>query len=307
MQLDMNLLAALDVLLEEGSVTGAADRLHLSQPAMSRTLARIRRSTGDQILVRSGRTMVPTPYALNVRDQVHQLAEQVRAVLTPHHDLELDRLATTFTYRCHDAITSALAPRLIRRVSAEAPGVRIRFLAESSTDMDGLRTGRTDIEIGSSAGTTADMESQTVTASRFVVVMRNGHPLAGMPMTAEQYAAATHINVSRRGRFADPVDDALDELGLARTVIATAPTSTAALRIVQTTDSLTAVPERICQQDIDALGLATAPLPLSIPALPLTISWHTRNSGDPAHRWLRETTVSELTGIGTTTTGTASS
>ncbi|WP_419702937.1 LysR family transcriptional regulator [Promicromonospora sp. NFX87] len=290
----MNLLAALDVLLDEGSVSGAAERLHLSQPAMSRTLARIRKSTGDQILVRSGRTMMPTPYALAVRDQVHQLAEQVRAVLTPRHELELDRLATTFTYRCHDAITNALAPRLIRRVIAEAPRVRIRFLGESSTDADGLRTGRTDIEIGSSAGVTTDVASQTIAAGRIVVAMRSDHPLARRPLAAAEYAAATHVNVSRRGRFADPVDDALHELGLARTVIATAPSSTAALRIVHTTDSLTTVPEGICQQDIDALDLITTPLPLTIPELPLTMSWHTRNDGDPAHRWLRDTTVSEL-------------
>ncbi len=294
MQLDMNLLAALDVLLDEGSVGGAADRLGLSQPAMSRTLARIRQSTGDQILVRSGRAMVPTPYAVAVRDQVHQLVGQVRAVLTPRRDLRLDQLSATFTFQCHDAITTALAPRLVRRVGTAAPRVRIRFLAESSTDADGLRTGRTDIEIGSAAGTTTDVECQTITSARFVVAMRGGHPLAGKPLTAVGYAAASHVNVSRRGRFSDPVDEALGELGLERVVVATAPTSAAALRIVQSTDSVTAVPGGVCRPDIDALGLVTAPLPLAIPGLPLVMSWHTRNAGDPAHRWLRDTAAAEL-------------
>ncbi|MEU4385470.1 LysR substrate-binding domain-containing protein [Promicromonospora sp. NPDC023805] len=172
--------------------------------------------------------------------------------------------------------------------------VRIRFLAETSTDTEGLRTGRTDIEIGSTAGTTADVESRTIATSSFVVAMRSDHPLAGEPVTAAAYAAATHVNVSRRGRLADPVDDALRELNLVRTVRATAPTSTAALRIVHTTGCVTTVPEWFCQQDIDALGLTTAPLPLAIPELSLTVSWHARNSGDAAHSWMRDTTVAEL-------------
>src|SRR3954471_24657706 len=111
--LDLNLLTALDALLEEGSVMGAADRLHLSSPAISRTLGRLRKLTGDDILVRTGRTMTPTPHALAVRAQVSDLVRQPQAVLAPSRELDLAALDRTFTLQCHDALASALAPRLL--------------------------------------------------------------------------------------------------------------------------------------------------------------------------------------------------
>jgi DNA-binding transcriptional LysR family regulator len=297
-QLDLNLLAALDVLLQEGSVGGAADRLHVSQPAMSRTLSRLRKATGDEILVRSGRTMVPTPYALAVRDQVHQLTEQVRAVLAPEREVRLEELERTFTLRCHDAITATLSPGLIRRVRVEAPGVRLRFLGETNTQESGLREGTTDLEIGSAPGITADIESRTISTGGFVVALRAGHPLAQGPLTVRRYASAEHVTISRRGRLADPVDEALAELGLTRHVVASVSTSSAALRIVRETDCLTSVPEGVGRADLDLLGLLARPHPLELPGLPMVMNWHSRNRGDPAHRWLRTAVREELRALG---------
>src|SRR5215217_6449478 len=136
MQLDLNLLTVLDALLEEGSVLGAADRLRLSSPAVSRSLGRIRRLTGDDILVRTGRTMTPTPYALAVREQVGDLLRHARDVLAPSRQLDLAGLDRVFTLQCHDALATALAPALLADVDAFAPGVRLRFLAEAAVDTD---------------------------------------------------------------------------------------------------------------------------------------------------------------------------
>ncbi len=287
MHLDFNLLKALDVLLDEGTVGGAAERLHLSQPAMSRTLLRIRKATGDGILVRSGRSMIPTPYAVAVRDQVHALVEQIEAVLSPERELRLAELNKTFTLRCHDAITNTLAPGLITTVGQVAPLVRLRFLAEPGTDEDGLRTGRTDLEVGSEPGTTADIASSVISSGRFVVVMRGNHPLAHQHLTAERFVEAQHIIVSRRGRLTDRLDSLLTEQGMARRVVASAPTSTSALRIVCGTDALVVVPEDVCAPDIAALGLVTAPVPFNMPEIPVVMNWHTRHNDDTAHRWLR--------------------
>ena len=149
MQLDLNLLTALDALLEEGSVAGAADRLHLSAPAMSRQLGRIRRSTGDQILVRTGRTMTPTPHALAVRAEVHALVQRANGVLSPERELDLATLERTFTLQWHDAVLTAIGPSLLATVQAQAPGVRLRLLAEARTDTNDLRHGQVDLEIGS--------------------------------------------------------------------------------------------------------------------------------------------------------------
>src|SRR5687767_933458 len=132
MQADLNLLTVLDALLEEGSVMGAAERLHLSSPAVSRTLGRIRKVTGDDILVRTGHSMTPTPYALSISEEVHRLVRQANAVLSPSRELDLDRLDRTFTVQCHDALASSVVPTLIGRITAQAPGVRLRVLAEHS-------------------------------------------------------------------------------------------------------------------------------------------------------------------------------
>lgn len=256
MQLDLNLLTALDALLEEGSVTEAADRLYLSAPAMSRTLGRIRRVTGDQILVRTGRSMTPTPYALEVRERVHALVQQAHSVLGPHRELDLERLKRDFTLQCHDALTSALAPALLLATQAQAPGVRLRLLAEASVDTSDLRHGHVDLEAGAAEPTAPGVRSETIGSDRLVVALRADHPLGQGRLTLRRYANAAHITVSRRGRLHDPVDTALDERRLERRVVAAAPTTIAALQIVASTDLVTVVPERMCRQTAAALALA---------------------------------------------------
>ena len=286
-QLDLNLLIALDALLEQGSVTAAAEQLHLSVPAMSRTLGRIRRATGDPVLVRTGRTMTPTPYALAVRDDVRSVLAQAQAVLTPPRDVDPATLERTFTLQVHDAIATAVAPGLLAAVAAEAPGVRLRFLAETAVDTDDLRQGRVDLEIGAGARTSPEFRAETAGADSLVVIGRAGHPaLASRPDLAG-YAAARHLTVSRRGRLQDPVDDALAEQGLRRQVVAAAPTTAIALQVAAAGDLLVTAPQRACRATVDALGLTTRPLPLPMPPVPVTCSWHQRSEADPVHAWLR--------------------
>lgn len=176
MQLDLNLLAALDALLEEGSVAGAAARLHVTAPAMSRSLGRIRRTTGDQILVRTGRTMTPTPYAIAVREQVHELLHQVQGVLAPSRELDLATLERTFTLRWHDSLVALSGPALLAAVRGQAPGVRLRFVAESSIDTPELRRGEVDLEANSKRPSAPDIRAENVGETRLVVVARQGHP-----------------------------------------------------------------------------------------------------------------------------------
>jgi DNA-binding transcriptional LysR family regulator len=293
-QLDLNLLTALDVLLEEGSVGGAADRLHLSQPAMSRTLGRIRRTTGDQILVRSGRAMVPTPYAIAVREDVAAVVHQAHTLLAPERDLDLASLDRVFTLQCHDAVTGAVGPDLLAAIQSAAPRVRLRMLAEAGTDTDDLRAGRTDLEIGSNEPASPDLRSETIGHDRLVVALRPQHPLGHLPLTPARYASAAHVTVSRRGRLADPIDDALRTLGLHRHVAATAPTAAAALRFASRSDILVVVPQAMCIRDIRALGLITLSPPIDLRPSPIVLAWHQRYDGDKAHAWLRELTRATL-------------
>ena len=286
MQLDLNLLTVLDALLDEGSVLGAADRLRLSSPAVSRSLGRIRRLTGDDILVRTGRTMTPTPYALAVRDQVAELVRQANDVLAPSRELHLAGLDRTFTLQCHDALTTALAPSLLDAVAELAPGVRLRFLAEPASDTDDLRHGRIDLAIGATAPDLPEFRSQTIGHDRLVAILRRDHPYAGR-LDLAAYAAQPHILVSRRGRLTDPVDDILATHGLHRRVLAAVGTGASAMLIISRGDAVLTAPQATWSPLIETFGLRTEPLPVPVPAPPMICTWHQRFDTDAGHAWLR--------------------
>ncbi|MCE6995044.1 LysR family transcriptional regulator [Saccharothrix sp. S26] len=298
MHLDLNLLAALDALLEEGSVAGAAERMHVTAPAMSRSLGRIRRTTGDQILVRTGRTMTPTPYALSVREQVHELLRQVQGVLAPSRELDLATLDRTFTLRWHDSLVALAGPALLTAVRDRAPGVRLRFIAESSTDTPGLRRGEVDLEANASRPTAADLRAERVAETRHVLAVRRDHPLTRVQtVTAARYAAAEHITVSRRGRLANALDDTLARLGLTRRVVAAVPTEAAAFAFARESDLVVTVPEATARATAAGPDLALLPLPLDLPPAPVYLSWHQRHDTDPAHAWLRDLARAALTQV----------
>jgi DNA-binding transcriptional LysR family regulator len=145
---DLNLLVTLDVLLAEGSVARAAQRLRLSPSAMSRQLARLRETTGDPLLVRAGRGLVPTPRALELRERVGPLVEEGKAVLGPAQKLSIKNLVRTFTLRTNDGFVENFGPELIARIGKEAPGVRLRFVQKPDKDSAPLRDGAVDLETG---------------------------------------------------------------------------------------------------------------------------------------------------------------
>ncbi|MEU4351097.1 LysR family transcriptional regulator [Streptomyces sp. NPDC023838] len=289
MQLDLNLLTALDALLEEGSVAGAAARLHVTAPAMSRSLGRIRKATGDQILVRTGRSMVPTTRALAMRGQVHTLVQQAHQLLSAQQELDLAALERVFTVRWHDALTAACGTDLITAVHRQAPGVRLRLSAEPATDDTELRRGEVDLESSSGTPVLPDIRHRLVGRDRLVIAVRPGHPLTEGPLSPERYAAAEHLTVSRRGSLCDPIDEALTTRGLERRVAAGGPTAAFALQLALDTDLVVTLPDAVTRAARDKLGLVTLSLPLQLPEVPLYLLWHQRYDNDRAHTWLRET------------------
>ncbi|MEU0049845.1 LysR family transcriptional regulator [Streptomyces sp. NPDC006309] len=285
--LDLNLLVALDVLLEEESVQGAARRLHLSEPAMSRTLGRIRKALGDPVLVRAGRRMVPTPHALAVRAEVGAVVERARALFTPDRDTDLRTVTRTFTVLGHDAIAATHGAALFARAAREAPGIRLRFLSESHVDAPYLRQGTADLEVGVIDTTAPEVHVETVHEDRMLGVVRAGHPLLEGELTPERFAGeAGHLIVSRRGRLHGPVDDALAALGLDRRVVGSVGTYPSSLFVVRDTELIGLI-SRWGRPLADSLGLVTFEIPLPLPAVPIGFAWHPRHDADPAHAWLR--------------------
>jgi DNA-binding transcriptional LysR family regulator len=294
MQLDLNLLTALNALLEEGSVAGAAARLHVTAPAMSRSLGRIRKVTGDQILVRTGRHMTPTTRALDMRTEVHALVQQAHHLLSARTELDLANLERVFTVRWHDALATTCGTALIAAVHRQAPGVRLRLTAEPGADTPQLRRG--EVNLASSAGPPSqpDIRHRLIGRDRLVLAVRPGHPLTGQPVTAEGYASAEHVTVSRRGSLHDRIDDALAALGHRRRVIASAPTTATALQLARDTDLVVTLPDAATRSFRHQLGLTTLTSPLELPEVPLHLLWHQRHDNDPAHTWLRETATRTL-------------
>ena len=283
---DLNLLVTLDVLLAEGSVARAARRLRLSPSAMSRALARLRETTGDPLLVRAGRGLVPTPRALELRERVGQIVEDAEAALRPAEALDLTRLVRTFTMRNSDGFVENFGPRLIARVSEQAPGVRLRFVPKPDKDSAPLREGSVDLETGVIGDTTGpEIRAQALFHDRFVGVVRTGHPLCEGRVTPERYAAGRHILVSRRGSDKAPIDDALEPFGLKREIVTIVGGFSEALAFARATDLIASVPERYTGHLRD--GMFRFPLPVPVPEFTISLLWHPRLDADSAHRWLR--------------------
>ena len=283
---DLNMLFALDVLLAEGSVARAARRLQLSPSAMSRALARLREATGDPLLVRAGRGLVPSPRALQLRERVSQLVHDAEATLRPASKLNLGQLDRLFTLRSSEGFVENFGARLLARVAAEAPGVRLRFVPKLDRDNAPLRNGTVDLETGVVGKTTGpEVRAQALFSDRFVGVVRTGHPLSQGKVTLARYAAATHIRVSRQGIGKGPVDDALAALGRERKIATIVSGYSAALALARASDLVASVPERHTG-DLRA-GMLSFALPLPVPSITVSLLWHPRMDGDPAHRWLR--------------------
>lgn len=283
---DLNLLITLNVLLMEGNVTRASKRLGLSPSAMSRSLARLRETTGDPLLVRAGRGLVPTPRALALRDRVGQLVQDVEAVLRPAETLDVYHLVRTFTLRTSDGFVENFGPALIARIAREAPKVRLRFIQKLNKESAGLREGSVDLETGVVGDVTGpEVRTRPLFPDRFIGVVRVEHPLARAEITAASYAAGKHILFSRQGKSRGAIDETLKQLGLEREIVTIIGGFSAALALARASDLIATVPER--HTGNLRAGMHSFTLPFSDHEFTVSMQWHPRMDGDPAHRWLR--------------------
>jgi DNA-binding transcriptional LysR family regulator len=295
--IDLNLLLALDALLGEGSVLGAARRMNLSPPAMSRTLGRIRRALGDEILVRAGRRMVPTPRALELKGRVHSLVDDARLVMRAEGHADPATLARGFTVRASDYVAGVFGASLQAIVAREAPQVTLRFADQGKEDVAALREGRIDLDIGVLGGIGPEIRKQTLLHDRFVAVVRRGHPLLKGAVTARRFATAMHVSASRRGLSHGPIDDALAALGLSRPVRLVVPGFHAAMFTAAGSDIVAAVPLAVAASAV-RFGLKIRYFDLPVPTPPIAIAqaWHPRFDKDAGHRWLRQAVRTALVG-----------
>ena len=283
---DLNLLLALDVLLAEGSVAGAARRLQLSPSAMSRTLARLREVTADPLLVRAGRGLVPTPRAIELRAQVGALVEGATALLRPAEKLDLGKLRRRFTLRTSEGFAETFGPRLLGLVQDRAAGVTLQFMTKPDKESAPLREGEVDIETGVIDLLTApELRAVSLFDDRWVGVVRADHPLAKGAITNALFAAQGHVMVMRRGLQSTEIDAAARIAGLERRTATVVSGFSVALALARETEMVATVPER--HTEGLRRGMYCFALPFEIAPFTISMLWHPRMDGDQAHRWLR--------------------
>ncbi len=287
--LDLNLLVALEALLETSSVTKAAQQINLSQPAMSRALDRLRHVLKDPLMVRSGRGMTLTPRAEALRLPLQEALERVRSVLAPN-EFNPATSQASFKIICADYVSQLLMPNVLAELYTQAPGIHIQIENMSAQNLKGLRDGEIDLGLGviQDGPNFETAFHQPLLDDRFVVIMREDHPLARNELDVEDYAGASHALLSITGRGVGAMDRRLEKFGLKRKIALRLPHFLAVHSVIAKTDLIVTLPERLAKT-VDGKGLRIMELPTEVSPLNFTVSqiWHERFHHDPARKWLR--------------------
>ncbi len=292
---DLNLLVALDALLQEQNVSRAAARVGLSTPAMSHALARLRKQLGDPLLVRAGQRMVMTPRAADLRERVHAIAGDALGVMRPEPVRDIRALERTFRINASDMILCVLGPAF-DRLAREVPGVSFHVMPPQFAEPTLLRDGTIDLAIGvydyaPYSDLPTDLRIQQLFVDPFTCVVRADHPTVARSLTIQQYCELEHVQIAPRGQPGGYVDELLAEQGYKRRIARAVPYFIAALVLVAETDYILTVSSELARKLAEPLGLKLVQPPRSLFLEPNHLSqlWHPRNDRDPAHRWLRET------------------
>lgn len=288
--LDLNLLPVLDALLSERHVTRAAERLHLSQPAVSNALARLRDQLGDPLLVRGAGGLLLTPRAAALADPVRALLAEAENLLRPP-DLDPAQLTLTLRIAMPDYVQFVLLPRLVQRLADQAPGIRLGIQSMGTAQSEAaLHRGELDLVFGylDEMSDSATLYRQNLFRERFVCLARRNHPRVHDQLNLDQFCAESHILVSPQGGgFVGVVDQALAALGRERRVVLSIPLFLIAPRLVMESDLLITLAQRVADVFAAEMPLQILPPPFELPQFAVSQAWHARTHHEPAFRWLR--------------------
>jgi LysR family transcriptional regulator, mexEF-oprN operon transcriptional activator len=285
-QLDLNLLVALDVLIAEASVTKAAEKLNMSQSAMSYALKRLRIILDDDILIRTSREMEVTPYARQISDRVHQILTEIESTLLSKEIFNPATAQETFRIAASDYVETTIGINLIQQLTTQAPGIRIRITnLNKETVMDAIDNNRIDLIINAHLSLKSWHVEQNLYREEFVCVVRSDDELTELSM--EDYLLRSHLLVSMRDDFQGTVDNILESQQQSRQVIWSTPHFMAIPFLLANSDCVALLPRRMAQQCARAMDLKLLPPPMAIEGFTVSMIWHQRNTNRPQHQWLR--------------------
>jgi DNA-binding transcriptional LysR family regulator len=283
---DLNLLKTLDALLETKSVTNAAKKLGLSQPATSHALARLREALGDPLLVRTGSAQVLTERAERLRELVKETLSRAEQVLSPPDRVDPARLSRTFSLSMADYTELALLPGITERLSREAPSVSVSCRPHLGKPIEALSSGN-DLWLGVNAPDEPGLVMQRLFSDSYLCVLRKDHPLARKKVTLKQFVELRHVQIAPGGLPGGPLDDVLATRGLSRTVAVRVPNFLVAPLLISKSDLVLTAPTRVVHWFAEFAGLHVFEPPVHIPSFTVQQAWLARTHADAAHKWFR--------------------
>ncbi len=289
-QLDLNLLKAFDALMDERNVTRAAERLAVTQPAVSATLNRLRDALGDPLFVRTQRGIAPTERALALAGPIKRILADIEAVLQPQA-FDPATAAFTVTLSATDYALRAVVMPFVAALRPLAPHIRVAVIQAHGPELlERMERGELDLALITPQMAPADVHVRPLFDERYVCVLRQGHPAVGPEaLTLDTFCALDHGIVSLQGGgFSGATDEALSRLGRQRQVKVSVPSFGMLLDLVRSTDLAALVPERLL---VGVTGLEVCPAPLEVAGFTKVLAWHARTHVDPRQRWVRDLLV----------------
>ncbi len=293
MYVDPGSLMALNALLQERSVTRAARRLGITQSSMSHRLARLRDELDDPLFVRDGAGLTPTPRALAIAEPLADALRALDAALAAPPAFDPSRTSCTASVIMPDLLAT-LAPDLVARVSARAPGIALRFLGVSGDLAQALAGPERSLALVPARFAAEGLQSSAVGELRFGVAGRRNHPALSRAVTLKSWLAERHVVVSVGMERSNPIDEELRQRGLERRVGLVVPSFLAGLLSLTRSDLLMNVPIPLVDDAAKQLGLRVCEAPLPLPRLRFSLVWHPRFQRDAAHAWLRQQVLERL-------------
>lgn len=285
---DLNLFRVLEAIYMNNGISGAARALHLTQPAISHSLTRLRDLFDDPLFVRQGNNFVPTEKARSVMPRIQQALSALSSTTVPEEQPEYSELNMVFTVGFRDALEAIVFPVLMRQLLEQAPGVTVISRQAPREDIEKeLTTGGYDIVVDRRTPLGARIRREYLCDELLVVVMADRHPWARQTLTRAQYLSARHIVVSQRGTK-ESIDTMLHEDGHSRSTGLVCQNFFAACRSVAASDMLLTMPGHYAQELKNALPVSLRPLPFRVKPIRLEMYWHENKEGGSAHRWMRQ-------------------
>lgn len=286
--IDLNLLVVFSQLLIERRVARVAENLGITQPAVSNALARLRRLVGDELFLRTPAGMQPTPFAEQLTEPVSYALAMIQSALNQRSSFDPEQAQRAFTLGMTDIGEIYFLPGMMRRLPGVAPGVTVSTVRNTAVNLrDEMEAGKVDLAIGLLPQLKAGFFQRRLFRQRYVCLMRQGHRLAKKRMSLAEFSAAAHVVVVSPGTGHGAVDDLLKRSGVERNIRLTVPHYVAIGHILQSTDLIATVPERLARKMIEPFGLAVVPHPAKLPEVSINVFWHAKYHREPANQWLR--------------------